>query len=143
MQLCPKEKHRVIKTIIAVLVMVFVMYLSAELSVRWYNFCISIIKDAMKLPLLLKILIILFCGSSIPGMLLGAPIYGTVITIDLSNKIIISKKGLRYIIFGLLWVLLYGLNIIASITLNEFNSAEVIPFLFGIFLVLWAKRHKI
>lgn len=142
-QLCPKEKHHTIKTTFAILVMIFVAYLIGELSVRWYNFCLDIIKDATKLSLPLTILIFILCGTSIPAMLLGAPFYGAILTVNISNTIIDSKKGLRYLIFGLFWLVLYGLNLIASIVTNEFRSAYVIPVLFGMALILFSKSKNI
>lgn len=89
-----------------------------------------------------KILLILIGGSTFLGFLLTPLISGGEVTVSISNSICMTKKGFRYVIFGIIllinsiWSFVYYLNA------NTIELIFICTFIYGIELIVIGRRNN-
>lgn len=116
---------------------ILALYLSATdalyLTLRYYD-------DTFSFPLrqLIK-----FVNWGIVTPLIWMPIlvYAT-LTTSLCDKVSYSKKGTRYLIFGILMLSLYLLSFITNLFKGEFHHLQLITALSHLMLILHCKSER-
>lgn len=81
-------------------------------------------------------------GMTILGILFGVAFYGALIAVKLSQLVWKSKKGTRYVVFGVLCIASYALTIILSLThvMPNVDIVSQVLFLLASCLFLFAGK---
>ena len=118
---------------LALLVFVVLIGLLTNLVVWFSSYLLSLY---LQLSAFLKLVIILFGGGILLGIVFAPIMYGIPLTVSLCEKINESKKGARYIVMGI-FILLYS---IAVMFFLGFYADQVIMTIYGIVLMVVGRK---
>ena len=118
---------------LALLVFVVLIGLFTNLVVWFSSYLLSLY---LQLSAFLKLVIILFGGGILLGIVFTPIMYGIPLTVSLCEKINESKKGARYIVMGI-FILLYS---IAVMIFLGFYADQVIMTIYGIVLMVVGRK---
>jgi len=110
-----------------------VVYFIAVLLFALVLYVIGIIGD---LPRFWRIIIYLFGGSTLLGILFAPLQYGGILTVSASEAIKPSKAGTRYKVFSLIIIIIYALEFVLSIIMRKPNWAALYVIAFGVSLLI-------
>ena len=133
------RKEEIMKRFLSWLTLV-VGYLIYELVIVLDLFFITYLLSLYdELSAFLKIIVIILGGSFALGLIIYPIIYGATFTVEFSESLYESKKGTRYILSGILILIITILDII-----DDFSVKYIFILIFGIILIYFGiEKYKI
>lgn len=138
----PKKKAEFWKTLLAILIMIVTTVVVILIGTLSLMFAYWLFDGFYQFKIWAKAIWIILFGPMAVSALLGVPLYGAMFVVSLSNKIKKSENGLRFIMFGVFVILLYAVNLVASIYFGEGIIPSIIMILFGGAVIIYSKTGE-
>ena len=107
-----------------------------------YKIALCFFQWYLNVSIFLRIMLVLFGGGIALGLIFAPIVYGAALSVIASYAVSPSPKGLRYIIWGTIYLLLCLTLAVVSYTFeNSFDICAIASALYAIGLIISGSKH--